>query len=312
MKNLKSYTEFQDNQVDESLKDYMVGGLAAMGTVLGSPEQSKGQEINPIQMGETKPIPTQKDLLGNDLKGPPSTITVSLGNHVYLQTAVLRQSAEKEGDSKLFIEKHNEMVRRGFTLVWDSTRKKPKTWELKFPPVKKPIEIKSDTGSLFELGGWLLKNSVKKNLESQIIEIGPIDSIEIESSTDKTPLTQSLKKNLKSRGYSPDNSGLSKARSESIKSFLDSIGVDISKVSVKNLNDQGKDGGYDPPFRYVKIKINPVSKDYELKKSGDENKDEIIYYYQKIVDRKKGADTKKEYRTRMYKRGDQCPPGSNR
>ena len=83
--------------------------------------------------------------------------------------------------------------------------------------------------------------------------MGGVDSVEIESSTDKTPLTPRLKADLESKGYSGDNKGLSKARSNAIKSFLMSLGINPDNVTVVNLADEGKEGGYDPSARYVKL-----------------------------------------------------------
>ena len=41
--------------------------------------------------------------------------------------------------------------------------------------------------------------------------------------------------------------------SNAIKSFLSSLGVNPDNITVVYLADQGKEGGYDPSARYVKL-----------------------------------------------------------
>ena len=98
-----------------------------------------------------------------------------------------------------------------------------------------------------------LCKEIKEKIKGQIEQMGGVDSVQIESSTDKTPLTPRLKADLESKGYSGDNKGLSKARSNAIRSFLMSLGINPDNVTVVNLADEGKEGGYDPSARYFKL-----------------------------------------------------------
>ena len=135
--------------------------------------------------------------------------------------------------------------------------------------------------------------------------MGGVDSVEIESSTDKTPLTPRLKADLESKGYSGDNKGLSKARSNAIKSFLMSLGINPDNVTVVNLADEGKEGGYDPSARYVKLilieKGSETSQGKEYFKEGEE----IIVYYQRISDTKQ-KKIKQRYGTPIDCEGGKC------
>jgi len=244
MKRLQRYKEFNNNQVQEEIdwKNLAAAGLATIGSIAGSPQKASGQTKTPTEIVKSVDV-SKKDLLGRPLTAPPSTKTENLGKGKSLQTTKQVNPSEK---------KLKELKAKGWQIVWtesDTTTK----WGLQGGNRKPGVEFKNDNDKFFELGGYKLTEEIKTKIKGQIEQMGGVDSIQIESSTDKTPLTPRLKADLESKGYSGDNKGLSKARSNAIKSFLMSLGINPDNVTVVNLADEGKEGGYDPSARYVKL-----------------------------------------------------------
>jgi hypothetical protein len=243
MKRLQRYEEFQNNQVQEGIKDYLLGGLATLGTMVGTPQTAAGQTKKPTEI--TQNISTEKkDVLGRPLTAPPSTKPENLGKGKSLLTTKQVNPSEKS---------MKELKSKGWQVVWTEGDTSAPKWGVK-PGERKPgVEFKNDNDKFFELGGYTLTDTIKAKIKGQIEKMGGVDSVQIESSTDKTKLTSRLKADLESKGYSGDNKGLSKARSNAIKSFLSSLGVNPDNITVVNLADQGKEGGYDLSARYVKL-----------------------------------------------------------
>lgn len=244
MKRLQRYEEFHNNQVQEEIdwKNLAAAGLATIGSVVGSPKQASGQTKAKAPTEIVQSV-SKKDLLGRPLTAPPSTKAENLGEGKSLQTTKQVNPSEK---------KLKELKAKGWQIVWTESDTTTKGGVK--PGEKKPgVEFKNDNDKFFELGGYKLTEEIKEKIKGQISQMGGVDSVNIESSTDKTPLTPRLKADLESKGYSGDNKGLSKARSNAIKSFLMSLGINPDNVTVVNLADEGKEGGYDPSARYVKL-----------------------------------------------------------
>lgn len=244
MKRLQRYEEFHNNQVQEEIdwKNLAAAGLATIGSIVSSPKQASGQTKAKAPTEIVQSV-SKKDLLGRPLTAPPSTKTENLGEGRSLQTTKQVNPSEK---------KLKELKAKGWQIVWTESDTTTKGGVK--PGEKKPgVEFKNDNDKFFELGGYKLTEEIKEKIKGQISQMGGVDSVEIESSTDKTPLTPRLKADLESKGYSGDNKGLSKARSNAIKSFLMSLGINPDNVTVVNLADEGKEGGYDPSARYVKL-----------------------------------------------------------
>jgi hypothetical protein len=251
MKRLQRYEEFHNNQVQEEIdwKNLAAAGLATIGSIAGSPKQASGQIKKPTEIVQSVDGP-KKDLLGRPLTAPPivdkttGRSTENLGKGKSLLTLKEVNPSEK---------RLKELKAKGWEVIMtEGGENKPK-WGIKTGQKKPGVEFKNDNDKFFELGGYNLTEQIKEKIKGQIEQMGGVDSIQIESSTDKTPLTPRLKADLESKGYSGDNKGLSKARSNAIKSFLMSLGVNPDNITVINLADEGKEGGYDPSARYVKL-----------------------------------------------------------
>ena len=250
MKRLQRYEEFHNNQVQEEIdwKNLAAAGLATISSIVGSPKQASGQTKAKAPTEIVQSV-SKKDLLGRPLTAPPivdkttGRSTENLGEGRSLLTLKEVNPSEK---------RLKELKAKGWQIVWtesDTTTK----WGLKGGQKKPGVEFKNDNDKFFELGGYKLTEEIKEKIKGQVEQMGGVDSIQIESSTDKTPLTPRLKADLESKGYSGDNKGLSKARSNAIRDFLTSLGINPDNVTVVNLADEGKEGGYDPSARYVKL-----------------------------------------------------------
>jgi outer membrane protein OmpA-like peptidoglycan-associated protein len=116
------------------------------------------------------------------------------------------------------------------------------------------IKINKDNG--FESGKFTitpetqdsLKSVMQYSLDNQLVLL----KIDIKSSTDKQGLSDNLKSILTSMKLSPDNQGLSAARSGAVKQVLDRFGIDQSIINIINLKEQG-DKEIDQNARYVQV-----------------------------------------------------------
>ena len=249
MKRLQRYEEFHNNQVQEEIdwKNLAAAGLATISSIVGSPKQASGQTKAKAPTEIVQSV-SKKDLLGRPLTAPPivdksGRSTENLGEGRSLLTLKEVNPSEK---------RLKELKAKGWQIVWTESDTTTKGGVK--PGEKKPgVEFKNDNDKFFELGGYKLTEEIKEKIKGQVEQMGGVDSVNIESSTDKTPLTPRLKADLESKGYSGDNKGLSKARSNAIRDFLTSLGINPDNVTVVNLADEGKEGGYDPSARYVKL-----------------------------------------------------------
>lgn len=111
-------------------------------------------------------------------------------------------------------------------------------------------------GEMFASGKFTLSESDRANIMSILDSINKSGSVllnvTIISSTDKQGLTTNLQNTLSNLGYSPNNEGLSKARSSGIFSVLTSIGVDSSMINQETLFERGGPT-IDQSARYVKV-----------------------------------------------------------
>jgi len=160
------------------------------------------------------------------------------------------------------------------------------------------LSLKFDNEIFFNLGKFGISNNIKDSISSSLEQLikneGILTKINIVSSTDKTTVSNRLQKKLIELNYTPDNDGLSKARSDSFIDYLSNdlivngkrtpINNDI--IGVVNLSEQG---GYDDQeARYVYV-------DIEFIKITKESKSEYIrepeirktYYFSKRIKNKK-------------------------
>lgn len=183
--------------------------------------------------------------------------------------------------------------------------------------------IKIDNGMFFKSGFFDINqniiDSITYELENMLEKSGLLLSIDIVSSTDKMPISPQLKKTLIKLGYTPDNQGLSKARSKSIQNFLmyDLIidnkitPIDEKLINITNLYEQGEYD--DQKNRYVYININYLVRDISTEDSIDKTPiTRNTYYFDKVFKSKikppKEITTKKIKKKIKYFKPGKCYP----
>ena len=152
------------------------------------------------------------------------------------------------------------LIRQGWAL--DSTHIDTLFAEVKINNPNAEMEIshqKADFGS----GGFDLLQEVKDLINDTIQEIIQNDdvimAIKIISSTDKQRVSKNLQALLKSKGYSPDNEGLSSIRNNSVSDFLQSLGISESIIDTVEMSEEGGPT-IDQSARYVSLVICYIKK----------------------------------------------------
>lgn len=119
------------------------------------------------------------------------------------------------------------------------------------------IQLNAKKDELFESGKFQVSENLKKDIDSVLSEIlsedGVLTKINLTSSTDKQQIGSNLQKILSDSGYSPDNQGLSNARSENLKKYIVSKDINDSLISIFRYKEQGDT--VDQSARYVTIDI---------------------------------------------------------
>lgn len=259
MKKIKNYKDFIDNSVneeEEGWKDLAVGAAMAASTLI--PSQLSAQNR------------------GIDIKLPGKTTTQTYHKKVTDQ------------------EMSDKLQNRGYSLdsttvdtIWRTvTEKAPNS------PVD-TIEVRFSDNQYFASGVYSISpemaDSINQTVDYIISSDNDILGVSIESSTDKQGLSTNLQKELKSKGYEPNNKGLAQARCESISEYLvKEKGISESLIDTLNQVEMGA-GVQDPTARYVTVKIVYMKK--EITRAADIIKQvpelKTTYYLSKEVTSKK-------------------------
>jgi len=236
---LKSYKDFVDNSIneEEGWKDKALAATLAAGTLMGS--------------GKASNIDTFKDYDKNKIEVTSKDKEKDKTETRYKQTTS-KEVAERLQNQKWTLD----------SVVVDTIWKELDNVS---PPVDTIIsEIRFDNRQYFESGKYDLNQTIIDSLDNAIEDIvednGFIMGIIVESSTDKQGLSVRLQKELQSKGYEGNNKGLSKARSESITNYLESIGVDSSIIKTEKVYEKGK-GEIDESARYVTVRFVYIKKE---------------------------------------------------
>jgi outer membrane protein OmpA-like peptidoglycan-associated protein len=277
--NIKSYEDFVNEEL--SPKTTLAAALAAANLAFTSPAlgQEKVQKPNERIVG--KPDQIGLDLLGKKLTSAPSIKPIKLSK---LKNLICTPQKNIQPEDEKALES------RGWVKVWEEQLPDEEVDSIIPPKEPKSIELLLLNDKSFELGGFELTEDIRDRILCIIDQVDcegyEIGSITIESSTDKTPIKPTLKDKLKSKGLEGTNEGLSKARAGEIKGFLVSKGVSDKDLNVNLLSEQGKEGGYDPSARYVKLKINLKSPGESKRTIKMFKKGGLVSYFQKITETK--------------------------
>ena len=258
MKNIKNYKEFTETSIneEEGWKDLAVGAAMAASTLI--PSQLNAQNR------------------GIDIKFPGKTTT---------QTYHKKVTDQKASD---------RLQDRGYSLDSTTVDTIWKTVTEKNPEADvDTMEVRFNDNQYFASGVYSISpemaDSINQTIDYIISSDNDILGISIESSTDKQGLSVKLQKELKSKGYEPNNQGLSRARCESISEYLvQNKGIDSSLIDTLNQVEMGE-GSQDPSARYVTVKIvymkKTITRASDIVKQVPELK--TTYYLSKEVTSKK-------------------------
>lgn len=247
MKNLRSYKEFVkiNEEEEKGWKDVVLGGAMVASSLIpgksSASEYGKDANIDKTEISYQKPDSDKS-------------------SDIYLFDK--DKDKEKERITKVTRSKRDMkyLTKTGWTLdsthvdtVWRTvTVSKPDTMIYS-------AEFRLDGAQFFESGKYDLNSEMMLKIDNvfdELYEKGVfITDVLIESSTDKQGLSKNLQNELRSKGYSADNIGLSKARSQSILDYLvETIGINETLIETNELHEMGK-GEIDQSARYVTIKI---------------------------------------------------------
>jgi len=180
------------------------------------------------------------------------------------------------------------LLKQGWSLDSTSTKKVFDSVIKEKPDTQVIVtRLSLDKNQFFESGDYKLTEEMKSDLDSTLTEIiesgGIIIRVDIESSTDKQGLSKNLQDKLKKSGFSPDNKGLSKARSSSVQVELETSGLDSTLIKIITLSEQG-DEEVSQSDRYVNVDFYYLqSSTVVMPKIGEPSKDKKTYHLSKIV-----------------------------
>ena len=234
---IKRFNEFKgEEELNEGWKEVVLGGLLSLLTVGAS-----GQKGN-------YDYKTLSNIEGKEKGKVTSTLTRQ--HDFTFGTDITKKTADSTIDG---------LLKQGWSLdaqkldtLWNNVVKEvPDT-------VVSAVTIKLDTAAYFPSGRFTLNDGIKKEIDNGFDSIlknnGTLIKIVITSSTDKQRVGQNLQSELKGMGLSGDNTGLSKARSNNLKTYICGKGVSDSIIEVENLSEQGT-SEIEQVNRYVKIDL---------------------------------------------------------
>lgn len=289
MKKIKRYGEFIRINEEEGWKEKAMAAAIAAGSMMG------GAKAATVSDDQTK---------------PKTEISYEKPN-------------EKEDDKKY--------GKRVVTTKAELDRLQKLSWTLDSTTVdtifdiisKKPVdvlvsELNFNERQYFPSGEYAINDDIISGLDSTINDLNSrgyvLMDVILESSTDKQQLSNRLKKRLEDSGYSGDNSGLARARSESIGNYLVSIGIDSSIIKSSEIVGGGS-GEIDESARYVTVKFACLKR--EVVEAPDVIKEirEIYFLSKERSGNLKTGKTKKTKKTklktpkreRIVKPFDYCP-----
>lgn len=261
-------------------------------------EQAQPEKVsNPINQTfseeDLKNYPTLgKDIKGNTITEPPSEKTVEVKSgkirSVLHTKKIVNPKITMYGNKTWW----DHLTASGYKPVWKEVIEVAQVINESKPLPPNRIVIDLGGSDYFVLGGFTLNENAKKFIKEKLIEAKGvdyrIDSYQIESSTDKTRVMDKLQGELKKMGFEKTennswNEGLSKAREQSIKNYIQSLNLGgnfldpILKWEQGSINDQKS--------RYVLVKVDLIA--HETKPVINKNKDipNEIWWFQKYFER---------------------------
>lgn len=161
------------------------------------------------------------------------------------------------------------------------------------------LSLKFDKNILFDSGKFKINETATDTINNALDQIveqnGILSNIEIVSSTDKMPISDRLQKVLIDMGLTPDNEGLSKARSNSILIYLKILNINEDLINVTNLFEQGSYNDQDSRYVYVNISFFVINTNINDIENVDKEVDKVVkthYFSKKFKKPRKKVDFK--------------------
>jgi outer membrane protein OmpA-like peptidoglycan-associated protein len=173
---------------------------------------------------------------------------------------VMHQKVKSESAMKSLLKQGWSLDSTQVDTLWSEVVKHKPDAEVKV------TRLTLDKDQFFPSGIYTLTDEMKQSLDSVLNQImedgGVLAKVEIESSTDKQGLSIKLQNDLKSKGFEPNNKGLSKARSSSVSDYLLDLGINISLLNINEMSEQGE-LEIEQSARYVTVDFYYVVTDVE-------------------------------------------------
>jgi flagellar motor protein MotB len=151
---------------------------------------------------------------------------------------VMHQKVKSEGAMKALLKQGWSLDSTQVDTLWSEIVKSKPDAEVKV------TRLTLDKDQFFASGIYILTDEMKQSLDSVLNQImedgGVLAKVEIESSTDKQGLSIKLQNDLKSKGFEPNNKGLSKARSISVSDYLLELGINSTLLNINEKSEQGE------------------------------------------------------------------------
>lgn len=267
--------ENKDSELlEEGIKEWMLVGLMTLGSIAGVKAQTG--EVSPDHIKAAELVQDRLQSGDKELVKYFDKADIDL-NQANLQKLLGVDDAKIDTFRTNYYKTAKQKIGKGYALKTVNIKRDTLISEL-------PAETKLDTtlnvdlsGNLFDVGKFELNDETVSDLNEilSIIESngGTINSIIIESSTDKQRLSKKLKRDVFAilKKMSPDdkdltdekdltgNKGLSTLRNNKVKDYLISLGIDAPvKQDIKWDKGKGEDNSatpQDPSARYVRVVI---------------------------------------------------------
>lgn len=255
--------ENKDSELlEEGIKEWMLVGLMTLGSIAGIKAQKSNVGSDHIKAAELVQDRLQsgdKELVKYFDKADIDLNKANLQKLLNVNDAKIDTFKTKYiGTAK------QKMDKQGYALKSVNIKRDTLISEL-------PAETKIDTtlnvdlsGNLFDVGKFELNDETVSDLNDilKVIELngGTINSITIESSTDKQRISPQLEPKLVDAIGKGGNEGLSTLRNGKVKDYLINLGIDSSiiKQDIKWEQGKGEDNAetpQDPSARYVRVVI---------------------------------------------------------
>tara|TARA_Y100000592_G_scaffold73723_1_gene114844 strand:+ start:416 stop:1438 length:1023 start_codon:yes stop_codon:yes gene_type:complete len=254
--------ENKDSELlEEGIKEWMLVGLMTLGSIAGIKAQKSNVSSDHIKAAEL----VQDRLQSGDKELVKYFDKVDIDlNKANLQKLLNVNDAKIDTFKTKYAKTAKQKIKQGYAIKTVKVSRDTLISEL---PTKTTLDTTLNvdlSGNLFDVGKFELNNETVSDLNDilKVIESngGTINSIVIESSTDKQRISPKLEPKLVNAIGKGGNEGLSTLRNNKVKNYLIGLGIDSStiKQDIKWEQGKGEDNAetpQDPSARYVRVVI---------------------------------------------------------